>query len=752
MKNILVYFYVLAAAGVLTAGMQSCASEDPFISSGEGELRINTNISSDLTRSADTDINYLRESCIIYINSEKGLIRKYKGLDAVPSSITLNTGHYVAEAWAGDSVPASFDKKFYSVYQPFDMNTGQNELNLTCRIANVVVSVNSASLEAGVDDMTIKVASSTGDVVFSDVNIDDKGYFMMPFGESSLTYTIEGSTQTGQHFVKTGEIENVRKGHEYILTLRNEPGESVIGGGYFRVVIEEVPVVEDIIDILGRPTIKGADFNIENQLQVLRGDERDRVVFTSGFNSLSTLRLDLSDNLVEQGFISGSNILACDDATRNAFEAKGISWTISNTRNEETGVKTENVYLTFNRSFFESLPESSKEYMIRFTAVDLQGKDRTASLRIANTEEAFDRAAPIILKKITDLTAVTTASATIPVSVNSEEVESVRIAYRVKGDSEWTEVNVGVPGSSDKARRVNRRLPAGGYSVTLTGLNPSTEYEYKGIADDYESDVMTFTTETPFALVNPSMEDWSTYSAKTLLGTKNVVFPGYGGRDDNPFWESGNEGAATANMVLTDKSTDMKKSGTYSARLESKSAMGMIAAGNIFTGRYVQTDGTNGVLSLGRPYNGSHPTGLRVWTNYRPGNNVSVKSSNEEYLPAGFANGNDHGQIYVALVTEQVEIRTNPNNRKLFNPDGNEVIAYGQVTFEKAFGKDGTLECLEIPLVYKESAKTTKPAYVVIVASASKYGDFFSGSPGSVFYLDDFELIYDGLSVGSLIR
>ena len=96
----------------------------------------------------------------------------------------------------------------------------------------------------------------------------------------------------------------------------------------------------------------------------------------------------------------------------------------------------------------------------------------------------------------------------------------------------------------------------------------------------------------------------------------------------------------------------------------------------------------------------------------------------------------------MALTTEAVEIRTNPGDRKLFDKDGSEVLAYGQVTWESDFGPDGALQEVEIPLEYNNRAKTTKPTHLVIVVSASKYGDYFSGAAGSVMYLDDFELVY----------
>ena len=186
----------------------------------------------------------------------------------------------------------------------------------------------------------------------------------------------------------------------------------------------------------------------------------------------------------------------------------------------------------------------------------------------------------------------------------------------------------------------------------------------------------------------------------------------------------------------------MKHSGQYSARLASTSALGMLAAGNIFIGDYVRTDGTNGVLSLGRAYNGSHPTALTFYMNYRPGTVNIIKSGNEQYLD--FAKGDlDHGQVYVALTDEPIEIRTNPENRKLFSVDDPHVVAYGQLTWKENVGADGKMVKIEIPIEYKENAKTTQPKYLVVVASASKFGDYFSGSDATVMYLDDFELVYE---------
>jgi len=50
-------------------------------------------------------------------------------------------------------------------------------------------------------------------------------------------------------------------------------------------------------------------------------------------------------------------------------------------------------------------------------------------------------------------------------------------------------------------------------------------------------------------------------------------------------------------------------------------------------------------------------------------------------------------------------------------------------------------EQFTIKLDYRDVTRT--PKYIVIVAAASKYGDYFTGGVGSTLYLDEFEFIYD---------
>ena len=79
------------------------------------------------------------------------------------------------------------------------------------------------------------------------------------------------------------------------------------------------------------------------------------------------------------------------------------------------------------------------------------------------------------------------------------------------------------------------------------------------------------------------------------------------------FWDTGNRGATT---VGASNSTYGTEDGRTYANLQSKFIVIKFAAGNIFTGAYLKTDGSNGILSLGRPFTG-RPTKLQFDYTYK---------------------------------------------------------------------------------------------------------------------------------------
>lgn len=751
MKTTAKYLILSGAVFGATALLQSCAMDAPF-GDGNGTLSVHTEMNGTTAKTATRGVpdnnDELLSNCVVFIENSRGVMRKYKGVENIPTSISLTTGDYVCNAWAGDSVAASFSSKFYRGQQKFEILENQNtSCTVKCNIANVVVSVNPESLNVGLKDMKVTFSTTRGELEFTEANIaTDKGYFMTPSPETeskdpeayakktAVTVKIEGTKDDGSKFEKTHVIEKAKRAHEYEVTVTSNPQDIQEGGALIQLIIKDIPIIEDTIEIFPAPQVKGLDFDMEEQVASTNNTFKDTRLYIVGYGGLSSVTMTYSDNFGKLN--DNVNIL---EASKTAeLDAEGVKLERKQSVDAATGTKVDELYVTFTAAYLNGLAAKTDEMTITFGVTDERHYTGQGVLHIANTEdalahidEAFSAEAPVNTPM-----AITSTKATLSGRLTKLDAADYGIEYRKSGESEWKK-------ASAKAASGKRTRASQDYTVTITGLEAGATYEFRAYADGFSSDVIrTFTTEAKYQIPNASMEQWNTYQAKTMLGEKSVIIPWSAGDKSASFWGSGNEGSATANQTLTDKSTDMLHSGTYSARLESKDIFTMIAAGNLFVGEYVETDGTNGVLSMGRPYNGSHPTKLRVYVNYRPGSNVKIQKGNEENVEIT-AGGTDHGQIYVALTSAAIDIRTNPNNRKLFNKDDSEVLAYGQVTFKENYGPDGGLQVLEIPFEYNERAKTTMPTHLIITCCASKFGDFFSGSAGSVMYLDDFELIYE---------
>lgn len=735
MKKILNKFIVSSA--VLTAGLllHSCKSEAPFADEGEGLLRLSVEVDSRLTRAVDGE-NDLKANARIYISNEKGVLNKFIGTQNIPSEgIPLRYGSYVAEAMAGDSVSASFTKKYFKGASDFYIgsNSTTAQVSINCKIANVVASIDEGSIDSSfMDELKVVIGNSRGELTYAADSIMNYGYFMMPNGDTSLKYTVSGVNGRGNPFIKEGVIENVQPAHNYRLSFEYKSGGENEGGAFLTIIVKEENLYEDVVTIVGKPAFSWSDNNpaVGSQIVGTAGQfETDKTLRAYAYNGFTSLTLTTTDPGVSS-ILEGSEfeLLNLSESGRLEMSEKGITVVEGDIKDN-----IHRYFITFSTKFLNSLPARDTEYVFTVKAVDTNEKTGSVEVRIANTEAAIVYEDPIIIQIEDfekDLTAVSAKSMSIPVTITNDNVENPKLQYRAQGESAWQSVDINATRSIDTV-------------VTIKGLNPSTVYEYRVVAGsetdgkfEFESEIATVTTESHFIIPNASMEDWSNFS-----DNEKVLLPGTGGQ--RTFWDSGNHGSSTMGVTLTQGSDEMYHSGSSAAKLRSQfvgigGIAGKFAAGNLFAGSYLETQGTDGRLEFGREYDGSHPSSLKFWANYRPG--VVQSNGKGDYLAAG---DTDQAQIYVALSTAPVEIRTKKSTQKLFNPEDPEILAYGQVTWTTDFGPDGQLQEVNIPITYYDRAKTTKPLYLIIVCSASKYGDYFNGGEGSTLYVDDFELVYE---------
>ncbi len=740
----------------VSACLWSCVAENTFENDGEGIVRLTTVVNSITTRADEEISDPLRENCVVYISNEKGLIYKEKGLNNVKESFTLKTGNYIAEAWTGDSVSASFDKKFYRGYEPFTVTKGStSNVVINCKIANVVASINTSTIDPNLmnDDYKITIKNSRGQLTFDKNNASyDKAYFMMPNGDSTLEYTITGTNIDGQSFTKSGMITDVQRAHHYILNFEYNPENtpsSPMGAVFIKINIKDEEITDSKIETLNtRPTISSFRYNLDKQFNFVNDDDIPEILDLQicGFNGLKYINVSSPTSASELGWPSSTVNILNEDNNSEQLRNSGVVWNIGE-MNPETKVITATV--SFPKSLLEKLSNNmTSEHLITIAVEDeVEPYEPTeVSLRIVRNEIAIVIEDPIVLDKIdqNDGLKISSNSVTLSYSLSDEWDGTPGVEYSKANEDNWTFVAADIPTRTSKY--APKRAPKK-YDVTITGLEAGTAYKYRAACGEFHSnDVMQFTTYSKFIIPNGDMEKWAQISAG---GQDGIKVPSRTGAHD--FWGNGNPGAKMAGTILTDESSDMYHSASKSAKLESKFAsvfgLGKFAAGNLFAGEYVKTDGTDGVLSFGQPFAAFsegkrvdvRPSALRVFVNYRPKPGVNKKGANSSYIREGEL---DQAQIYIALTTAPIEIRTK-KAEKLFNPDDPEVLAYGQATLEGDYGPDGQLQELIIPIEYFERSNGVLPTHLVIVNSASKFGDYFSGGEGSTMYLDDFELIYE---------
>lgn len=296
--------------------------------------------------------------------------------------------------------------------------------------------------------------------------------------------------------------------------------------------------------------------------------------------------------------------------------------------------------------------------------------------------------------------------------------------YRKADDSEWISVpenDIVVDGTD--------------FSTVLTGLTPETKYVCRAKVGDTEGSEVEFTTLAEIEVPNMGFEDW-TQEGK-------VICPWV--PEGETYWDTGNKGSTTIsendNLTMGVEDVRSGSSGKLAAKLESKAVVGIFAAGNLFIGKYKQTQGMDGVLGFGRTFN-SFPIKLTGYYKYTQStiNKVSTGYESLEGQP-------DTGIIWVALVSGSpdsygtyVEVKTDNknNNGKYFDKNADYVLAYGEMNIEESVTE---YKKFEIEFEYKRT--DVVPSGLLIVCSASKLGDYFTGGVGSTLWVDDFKLEYD---------
>lgn len=728
------FYYITLFVGIIL-GLVAC-KEDAGLGNEEGSLNLSIGVSDKVnvvSRSLSEETQaVLSQDCKVRIYSGETLVQKYQGIDQVPSQIQLASGDYSVRVTAGDSVAASFDKRFFEGRKEFRIEKGAvSNVEVNCGIANTVVAIvwDESLKQVFNEDYQVTVTSSTGELVYSSTNADAKGYFSLPEDNRKLTCKFTATTLGGKSYESSSELSDLNPSTLYNLTYSYKEMQSgPTGGAALNIQVEDVPLGDTYtITLKQRPVIvckdaEGQLYDWEQPLYLELNTQANYDIQVSTSTSLASLVFQ-NDRFTEWGGSGNQlDVVTLDEQGTEAWKSFGIS--IEKTQSSNGDVWT----IHFSKELIAKMTASEGSVETTIEAIDAEKKSRKVVWTIVASDAT-------VITDAVEPYEVWTSKTTLHGTAVNDLVSTPGFRYRVKGATEWTRVS-DVELSGDDA-----------FSKEITGLTPGTTYEYQAMDGDQASSVTCeFTTETEFQPENAGFEYTS--------GSSPILIYGDG---QQMWWDTGNHGSASMSKNVTTPDTSVKHSGNQSILLSSQFVglgfIGKLAAGNIFAGKYLKTDRTDGVLGWGRPCT-SRPKALKVWVRYEPG----TVDNGGSHIADGTT---DQGIIYVAVGdwagqegqtdngVETWPFVVKTKDQTLFTTDkgtysGDGTIAYGEKVFTEAYEDGSNLKELTIDLDYENhGGYNRKPTSIIIVASASRYGDYFEGSGSSKMWLDDMELIYE---------
>lgn len=719
----------------------SCTEEDL---SGNGTLALSVKMGGSIpaaTRILPT-LEELNNSCVVKLrNGDNKLLREYEGISTVPSSLELVTGIYTVSATAGIKADAAYDTPYYNGSVEFQIKRNETiPITLPLYVQNTVVVIDyTEGASVKFKSSKVTVSMSRGSLEFDKETPDLTGYYILPTGETELDWKVEAVTVDDVPYTQTGTLTDVKASTKYTLTFDYNELDPQDGGMGITIDVSEEPMLEAWdIGISQAPRIEryesGAFHSLSDPVNFALDDTgKDVDLFVLTTSELKSLILSCPEFITKVGLKSTSiDVLTMADNVKETIKDKVV---FSNYYDEKTTNSI--VKMTFKAAFFAAFAKKTNEedkggdYLVEIKATDANGKFRTANLRILVSNA-------IVTTELVNDYAVWAHRATVEANLNKSaygEADSKELGfeYRILGsETEWNRASATIEENNDSRM-----------SAVITGLTPGTTYEYRAwcSGQDSESPTYQFTTERTIQLKNSSFEEWS-QPGKPLLLYKS---------GDDMYWDSGNWGSTTLsandNVTTYDESLIAPGStGTRSIKMKSAfvgiGSIGKFAAGNAFVGKYIKTIGTSGAqIGFGRPHT-ARPDKLVGYAKYNP---VAINYSDLDYVKKGDM---DNGHIYVAIGDwpedgtgdSNVPFLVDTSAKKFFDKTGPNVIAYGEIIFPEATEGDGMVP-FEIELKYKDTNRKAK--YIILVATSSRYGDYFTGGAGSTLWLDDLELIYN---------
>jgi len=719
MKKIILIATISFVAALLAV---SC-SKDATDFGREGEAAVRFSFSMSPTRAAqavDPD-SYPGNACKIRVYKyenvggevTKGLIRRYDSFAEMPEQLWLLEGRYSISVELGSRAAASFDEPSYAGETDFTVAGGASQrVEVACKLVNTIVEVvydaTIAQIFTGGYATTVAIADAydqsavdKGSVLSLTYPESRRGYFILPADAKAFSWRFTGEGEKeGEPLAldKTGTKSiSTTPGTLYRLNLKYSKDQ----GGFLDFTIEvdeNVTEYEDRVTFSPDPQIAGDGFEIAERQQVTDGLSYK----ISAVEPLVSLTIEADGQTFTPAIAAG------------AASTDGI--VVDRTAPTE-------LTLTLQSEFFAQFPGG--DHTLKIAVTDDSGAEGEKESQV-RTQGAYELVS----------TDCWNAKGAIRAYVFQTAVSDVQIRYREVGTSSWK----AAPAASNGD---------GTYSAEVSDIHADTRYEYQLLLGGKPVNAAASTTigNGP-QILNAGFEEWTD-------GTPLLPYV------SEQYWDSGNHGSATMKKNVTTYIVDGLRPGTTgskAAMLNSQfvglGSIGKFAAGNLFVGTYAGTNGTNGVIGFGKPFAFTYrPRQLKFWYKGTVGTVDHAGGSVNK-------GDSDVAQLYICLCKmDGPHIVDTRDSGTFFNPAGKTVsyctgaidknstndktdghiIAYHEWTNTQSMGE---WTQITIDLIYNDEYEGEVPNYLMLTASASKYGDYFAGSTESVMYLDDIELVY----------
>lgn len=706
MKRLLLNIITAASAILAVYSCADISSE----TDATGFLSIN------VEKDSPNDIIYVKgagdeENFVVALaiyDSEGELVKQADDYTAL-GTVELPTGYYRAVATSGTNVEgAGFNSPYYRGEKEFSIKRGEvSNLDIVCRLANIKVTVNlSQDITEKFSHYEFKVTGNDGSSLVYNEELDNfsqEGYFSEAVTELgwSMNFTDKNGVVYEPIAGKYSDVKPCRH-YKFNFTLTYNTITEDVGGSIFKIQLDD-SVNQKEYDL-------NLDFGKKNPTVISNLPETGDFPYyygdpcsisISSESEIKSLTLSHNDSRLENAGLKRSVELA-GASQALLSELAGIGIVTGGI--VKTKAEPESAAIDFS-SFLSRL--QAGKYAIN---VRVENQDGYTEVAI-KTDVRGERPGVDIKETVMDEVWAMFAKVSSSYEILTAEPSGLGFRYRDSDGGSWK--------NADPATvKVNKSSRT--FSAEIYGLQPSHSYIIQAVSSDAEGPEKSFRTENAATVPNLNFDDW--------YQNGKVWYPGVSA--DNCFWDTANGGTKVISIYPTVPEESNVIAGK-AAKLESMSAFGLLAAGNIYTGKFGKQAGLGAELDWGVPFT-SRPLALKGYYSYSP------KAIDKTKAPYENLEGQpDIGQIQILLTDWDAPFHVNTSTGTFVDMSDSHILAYGAMDLNATSGyKEFTIN-----VDYRDRTKT--PTYIVIVASASKYGDYFTGGIGSILYLDEFELVYD---------